>query len=61
MYRWLDRLRIWLWQRQVRALECAIRPTGTTEGDGIVATVTGSMNSSGHGAGATSGIGMPLP
>ncbi len=52
MYGWLHRLRLWLWQRQVRTFERSIRPTGTTEGDWIAATVASSAGSSGFGAAA---------
>ncbi len=49
MVRWIHALRLRLWQRQVAALARDCRPCGTSEGDGIAATVAAGIGGSGHG------------
>jgi hypothetical protein len=42
-------LRLWLWRRQVTAMERDCRSVGTSDGDWIAATVAASAASSGSG------------
>ena len=49
MHAWLHEVRVWLWRRQVWALQRSCRPTGTTEGDWIAANVAASASSAGTG------------
>ncbi len=51
-YDWVHKLRLRLWQRQVRMMERDCRPTGMSAGDWIGANVTASA---GSGAGANAG------